>query len=180
MFRTSLVYGAISGAIVIGSTTAGISALGDDGLSAFPEWLGYLIMLLALTLIFVGIKRYRDQEQGGVITFGKATLVGLGIAAVAGVVYVVAWEAYLAATDYAFIDQYTTAYVANREAEGVAGPELEAVTAEMEAMKESYANPLFRLPITFLEIFPVGLLIALLSAALLRKSTFLPASTTRA
>ena len=42
-------------------------------------------------------------------------------------------------------------------------------------MRTQYANPLFRLPMTFIEIFPVGLLVALVSAALLRNPSFLPA-----
>lgn len=176
MHRTALIYGTISGAIVIGSTVVGVSVLDGTDTATFPEWLGYLTMLVALSLIFIGIKRYRDQEQGGVITFGKATLVGLGIAAVAGVIYVGVWEAYLASTDYAFIDQYTAAIIAEEEANGMTGAELQAKVAEMEGMKETYANPLFRLPITFLEIFPVGVLITLISAALLRKSSFMPAS----
>ena len=45
----------------------------------------------------------------------------------------------------------------------------------MRAMAEAYRNPLFRLPMTFVEIFPVGLLIALVSAGLLRNPRFLPA-----
>ena len=45
----------------------------------------------------------------------------------------------------------------------------------MERLREQYANPVFRLPITFLEIFPVGLLITLVSAGLLRNSELLPA-----
>jgi len=158
------------------STVIGLSVLGDNDATAFPQWLGYLVMLVALTLIFVGIKRYRDQQQGGVITFAKATAVGLGIAAVAGVIYVGVWEIYLATTDYAFINDYTASVIAQRQAEGLSGAELDTLVEEMETMKQSYANPLFRLPITFLEIFPVGLLITLISAALLRRSSFLPAS----
>lgn len=176
MLRIAIIYGIISGGIVIGITVIGLSLLGGDGLAAFPTWLGYLVMLLALTLIFVGVKRYRDQEQGGVITFGKATLVGLAIATVAGLVYVLVWEAYLAATDYAFMDQYASAAIERRQAEGASDAELEALAGEMDAMRTAYANPLFRLPITFLEIFPVGVLIALLSALLLRRSSFLPAA----
>jgi hypothetical protein len=38
-----------------------------------------------------------------------------------------------------------------------------------------YANPVFRLPITFVEMFPIGVLISLISAAVLRNSRFLPA-----
>lgn len=94
---------------------------------------------------------------------------------VASVIYVAAWEVNLTLTDYSFIDDYTESVIAGKEAAGVAGSELEAAVEEMTQLKERYANPLFRLPITFLEIFPVGLLITLVSAALLRRSSFLPA-----
>ena len=40
-------------------------------------------MIVALSVIFLGVKRYRDQELGGVIRFGTAFMLGLGIAAVA-------------------------------------------------------------------------------------------------
>jgi len=38
-----------------------------------------------------------------------------------------------------------------------------------------YANPLFRMPITFTEILPVGILVSLFPALLLRNSRFMPA-----
>jgi hypothetical protein len=38
-----------------------------------------------------------------------------------------------------------------------------------------YRNPLIRMPMTFLEIFPVGLLISLISAAVLKNPRVLPA-----
>lgn len=43
-------------------------------------------------------------------------------------------------------------------------------------MRNQYANPLFRFPMTFGEIFPVGLLITLISAAVLRNLKVLPAA----
>ncbi|MCZ6726705.1 MAG: DUF4199 domain-containing protein [Acidobacteria bacterium] len=174
MKRIIFSYGALAGAIVISSMILGFS-LGDaQGVSA-SQWLGYLIMLVALSLIFLGIKRYRDRQLGGVIKFGTALLLGLGISIVASLIYVTAWEAYLSLTDYAFIDDYAQTVVAAKEAEGLAGAELEAEAAKLESFKEQYANPMFRLPMTFLEIFPVGLLITLLAATLLRKSNFMPA-----
>ena len=172
MTRTILVYGALSGTTVICGMILGMTILESGG---FSEALGYLIMVAALVLIFLGIKRFRDRDQGGVITFGRATLVGLGIAAVAGVMYVVIWEANLAITDYAFMEEYSAAAIAEKEAEGVSEEELAAFRTEMAAMQENYANPLFRIPITFLEIFPVGLIITLISAALLRRPSFMPA-----
>ncbi len=145
-------------------------------MAEFQEWVGYLIMIVALSMIFVGIKRYRDRELGGVIKFGTAIFLGLGITLVASVIYVAVWEVNLELTDHAFIDQYTESIIAGKQAEGVEGAELEALTAEMATLKQRYANPLFRVPMTFLEIFPVGLLISLLAAAVLRNSRFLPAA----
>ena len=52
---------------------------------------------------------------------------------------------------------------------------LERLRAEAVEFLAMYANPLFRLPTTFVEMFPMGVLISLLSAALLRNSRFLPA-----
>jgi len=175
MKRIILIYGALSGAIIIGSMIIGINAASSQEEVVFPEWLGYLIMFAALTLIFLGIKKHRDESLGGVIQFKKALTVGLGITVLASVIYVIAWEVNLAVTDYAFMDEYTEYMIREREEQGMTGEEFEAFKAEMEVMKERYENPLFRVPITFLEIFPVGLLVSLIAAALLRKSSFLPA-----
>lgn len=93
----------------------------------------------------------------------------------AGVTYVAVWEIYLAMTDHAFINDYAGGIIAAKKAEGVSGTELQAAIESMESMQSQYANPLFRLPMTFLEIFPVGLLITLISAAILRNPGALPA-----
>ena len=175
MFRIALIYGAIAGSVVIGAMTLGIVLDGDEKGAASGQLFGYLIMLVALTLIFVGVKRHRDVNHGGVIAFLPALFTGLSIAAVAGVFYVIGWEIYLAATDHAFIDDYTAAILAKKQAAGVTGADLEALAAEMNKMAENYRNPLFRVPITFSEIFPVGLLVAVVSAALLRNPKILPA-----
>ena len=168
------VYGAISGVIIICAITAGL-VLGEGQGPWSSQWLGYLIMLVALSLIFVGIKQYRDRELGGVITFGKAFGMGLGIALVAGVAYVISWELYLAMTDYAFIDSYTQGIIDAEKAAGISEEALQKLVAEMDSMKETYNNVLYRLPITFLEIFPVGLLVSVVSAALLKNAGVLPA-----
>jgi hypothetical protein len=168
MQRIILIYGAIAGLVVIASIVLSLALSGGEDTPHTQAWLGYLIMLIALSLIFVGIRRYRDQHLGGVIRFGTAAALGVGIAAVAGVVYVAVWEIYLAVTDYGFIEQYARQVIADKEAAGASGAELEAVVTSMENMQRQYSNPLFRLPMTFLEIFPVGLVITLVSAAILR------------
>ena len=116
--------------------------------------LGYLTMIVALSVIFLGVKRYRDQELGGVIRFGTAFMLGLGIAAVASLAYVILWEVYLSATDYAFIRDYTESILAAFEADGLVGAALQVEIDSMNELKARYANPLYRLPMTFLDIFP--------------------------
>jgi hypothetical protein len=177
MLRTMTIYGLISGAVVALAITATIVFSGG----APPHsslWLGYLIMLVALSAILVGVKQYRDSALGGVIGFWRALALGLGIAAVAGVAYVLVWETYLAVTHYTFTDEYIQAMLAAKRAKGASAAEYRDAVAAMETFRMEYDNPFFRVPETFMEIFPVGLLIALVSAALLRNPRFLPARRT--
>ena len=176
MRKIILVYGIIAGVVIICAITAGL-VLGEGEGPWGSQWLGYLIMFVALSLIFVGVKQYRDSELGGVISFGKAFQVGLGIAVVAGIAYVLSWETYLAMTDYAFIDDYAAGVIEQARNEGISEDAMQELVAGMENMKETYGKPWFRLPITFLEIFPVGLLISLISAGLLRNPQLMPAKT---
>lgn len=176
MTRIILIYGVAAGLIVIVPMSL-MLASAEPGSAATSHFTGYLIMLLALSLIFFGVKRRRDRDLGGVIRFTPALLAGLGISAVAGVIYVIGWEITLAATDFAFVDTYSSAAIEAARAKGASAAEVEAVVAKMDEFRRQYANPLIRLPFTFIEIFPVGLLVSLISAALLRNSRFLPART---
>lgn len=173
MLRIMLVYGLISGAIVIANIIIGYQ-LGFDGGHAGSEAVGYLIMLVALSVIFFAIKNYRDKNLGGVISFKTGAILGLGASFFAGLAYVAGWEAHLAMTDYIFIEQYTDHLIKMKEEAGVTGEALQKLITDMEAMKKNYGNPLYRMPMTFLEIFPVGVLVTLVSAALLRNEKFLP------
>lgn len=157
-----LVYGSLSGAVIIAAMLAVINLSG-----LHSEFVGYLIMLVALTMIFIGVKRYRDVECGGVIKFGRALALGLGIAACATLTYILIWEVYLAATNYTFFDSY----IASLKAGGAPAGEI----AQMVSMRDTYNNnPLFRMGMTAIEILPMASVIALLSAGLLCFPKVLP------
>ncbi|HEX8654002.1 MAG TPA: DUF4199 domain-containing protein [Allosphingosinicella sp.] len=157
--RYALVYGLISGSIIILIMVAGFELTAPDSFVR-TLWYGYLLMLAVLTIMFVGIKRYRDVECGGVIRFGRAFALGLGMAAFAAVAYAIIFEIYLALTDYRMLDQMVDA----------AG---QADRAQMEWMLH---NPLIRAAFVFIELFPVGFVVALGSALLLRNPRVLPAT----
>lgn len=171
MLRFILIYGTIAG-IIAGVSVFGIAVLRGGEPVPYGMAVGYLTMLVALSTVFVAIKRRRDIDGGGVIRFWPAFGLGLGISVVAGLFYVLAWEAALAVLG---IDQFFAALVEGERQKGVTGAALAKFEQELKAFRSSYENPLFRLPITFTEIFPVGVLVSLVSAALLRNSRFLPA-----
>lgn len=175
MLRTILLFGLAAG-LIVAAPMCIMLALASDNPVATSAFTGYLLMLLALSLIFVGVKRYRDTALGGVIKFVPALLMGLGISAVAGVFYVIGWEITLRATNFAFIDNYGVEAIKEARAGGASAAEVAKMTADTDAFKTMYANPLIRMPMTFfVEIFPVGVLISLFSAALLRNNRFMPA-----
>ncbi|MHA7818858.1 MAG: DUF4199 domain-containing protein [Erythrobacter sp.] len=174
MLRYSFTYGAIIGVVIIGFMVATLMVLGTDNL-AVSEVAGYAVMLAVLALLFMGIKRYRDVEHGGVIGFRQAAGVGIGIAAVAAVFYAISWEIVLYATDYAFMQSFGDSMRAAIEAKDLAAAERAAELADLEESMAMYANPLFRVPVTFLEIFPVALVVALISAFVLKNPKVLPA-----
>lgn len=175
MFRLIVIYGVIAGVIVVTPmiwlmTLATPETTPHNGLL-----FGYLTMIVALTAVFLGIKHYRDRVLGGAIRFVPALLVGLGISTVASLIYVLGWELSLVLSKSAFAQDYAKSMVDAARARGASAAELQKVSAEAASFVKQYANPLYRMSVTFLEIFPVGVFISLLSAALLRNSRLLPA-----
>jgi hypothetical protein len=175
MLRTILKYGVIAGLVVGGFELATFLAFSGMPPLKYGMVIGYATMLVALSAVFVGIKRHRDVDRGGVIGFWPALGVGLGISAIAGLFYVAAWEAVQAMTHMDFATDYARAIIASETAKGASPEALAQLGKEMAEFKVQYADPMFRLPMTFAEIFPVGVLVSLVSAGLLRSPRFLPA-----
>jgi hypothetical protein len=174
MLRLILIYGVIGGAIVAVPMLVSMRATTAGNIPENAALYGYLSMLLAFTMVFVGIKHYRDKVLGGVIRFLPALGIGLGVSAVASLFWVAGWEITLA-TGFDFGSAYMDSVVAAAQARGAPAAEIERIRAETADFLVLYANPLFRVAVTFAEMFPIGALISLLSAALLRNSRFLPA-----
>ena len=176
MWRDIVKYGVIAGLVVGVSMVASFWA--TDG--QMPHgWLGmavgYATMLVAFSAVFVGIKHQRDVAGGGVIRFWPAFGMGLGISFIAALFYVGAWEFVQATIVEDFAGSYGASVIAAEKAKGIDPAALAKLTADMEAFKVQYANPMFRLPMTFAEIFPVGVLVSLISALVLRNPRVLPA-----
>jgi hypothetical protein len=136
---------------------------------------GYTSMVIALSTIFFGIKTHRDQNLNGSIKFMQALKIGLLISVVAGVIYALFWEVYYNTVASDYLEKYAVHYVEKMKSSGATNTEIEQVKAEMADMAEMYKNPLVRFGFTLMEILPVGILISLISAGLLKKRQILPA-----
>ncbi len=130
---------------------------------------GYASMLAAFSLIFVALKNYRDKQNGGVISFGTAFKNGLLIALVTSTVYVVAWLIYFTYFSPDFIEKYAEATMATMAKEGKSAAAIQAQAAEMKKFAEMYKNPFINAAITYTEILPVGIIVSLLAALILKK-----------
>lgn len=160
--KLMMVYGTLAGVLIITINTINV----ELGIS--HVWLGFLVMFMALSIIVVAIKQQRDEYNGGVITFKEGFVTGIIIACIATVFYVLLWELYLHKTEFKFIEIYTESVVQSKQDDGTPVQDIAAVERQMEEFKQNYANPFIRLPMTALEIFPVGFLITLFGALLLR------------
>lgn len=136
--------------------------------------IGYASMLIAFSLVFVGIKNYRDKYNGGVISFGKAFKTGILIVLIASTIYVVAWL-----VDYFyFIPDFAEKYAAHMlnelKAGGASQEEIASQTKEMADFTRMYKNPFFNAMMTYVEILPVGLIVTLISSFILKRKTATP------
>lgn len=130
---------------------------------------GYTTMILAFLAVFFGIRSYRDKSGDGTITFGKAFKVGILITLIACAMYVTAWEIIYFNFVPDFADKYAALSIDRMRADGASAAELVAEEKKMADFKRWYANPLLNIGMTFMEIFPVGLIVTLVSAAILRR-----------
>ena len=142
------------------------------------EVIGYSTMVIALSMVFFGIKSYRDNYQNGAITFTKGLQVGIMITLIASLMYAFSWELYYQnqpEDQPSFMESYVEFSINKMKTDGASEAEVNQAIQEMNNMAEMYENPFVRFGFTLAEILPVGIIITLLSAALLRKESFLPA-----
>jgi len=171
-------YGILAGLIVSLPWLVYMLTLPADGHMSHSMLLGYTLMIIAFSMVFVGIKQYRDRTQGGAIKFGTAFTLGLGISGVASLIYVIGWEICMAFSKYDFIAAYSKFMLDDARARGAGPAEMEQAAAQAADFARMYSNPMYRMALTFLEIFPVGIVVSVISATLLRNSRLLPAGRT--
>jgi hypothetical protein len=174
MKTTVWTFGLISGAIL--AVVIATMPLYLNGTMNFDhaEIVGYSVMVLAFVLVFFGIRSYRENVGGGAITFGKAFQVGILVTLIACTVYVAAWEIVYFNFLPDFADKYAALTLQKMRTRGATEAAIAKTAEEMAKFKVWYKNPLLNAGMTFMEVLPVGLLMTLASAAILRRKAPVP------
>lgn len=168
MKKNILTFGLISGALsslMMVATVPFMDKIGHDK----GYYIGYTAIVLSFSLVYFGIRSYRDHVAGGQITFTKGFAVGIAITLISCVFYVVTWEILYFTVMHDFMDKYGAYAISKLQASGASAAAIQAKVQELKKFKEMYENPFFNAAMTFIEPFPVGLVITLISAAVLRK-----------
>lgn len=174
MRKTVLIFGFISGLIIeiLGLATWFLIMEKNGTLDLSHGYLfGYINMIVALSMVFFGVRQYRDRYQDGKITFGKAFKVGLLIALIASIIYVIGWMILYNTNEVAhnFYGQYLDYMKAEWAASGLTPEQINTKAEGFAKNMEMYKNPVIMAGMTLMEILPVGLVISLLSAFILKR-----------
>ena len=168
MKKTILVFGLISGAVSSLMMIATVPFLHrisfDRGLVV-----GYTTIVLSFLLVYFGIRSHRDNVGNGQITFTKGFAVGISITLISCLFYVATWEVLYYHFLPGFWDQYGAHMVEKLQASGASAAAIQTQLEQVKKYKEMYDNPLLNAAMTFIEPFPVGLLITLISAVALKR-----------
>ena len=171
MRKIVLTFGIISGVLMSVMMILAIQLqdrLGSEHAS-FSYIIGYTIIVLSFLLVFFGIRSYRNEVGGGQISFAKGFAVGICITLITCVFYVASWEIIYFNFMHDFMDKYAAHIIDKARASGASAAAIQVQIQKMQEMKRLYENPFYNAALTFIEPFPVGLVITLLSAAILRR-----------
>jgi hypothetical protein len=168
MKKTVLTFGLISGGVLAAMMLLTLpfhETIGFDRM----EVVGYTTMVLAFLFIFFGVRSYREHVGGGEIGFGRAFAVGASIALVASLCYVATWQVIYFALMPDFVQKFQAHLLEKARQNGESAAAIEQKRAEMAKFAELYQNPAINVAITLIEPLPVGLVVALVSAGVLRR-----------
>ena len=168
MKKVVLTFGLISG-VMISVLMGGSLLIADKIGSGHSMVLGYTMMVASFLLIYFGIRSYRDNNLAGQISFGRAFACGILITLITTVFYVAMWEILYFNFMSHFMDSYFAAQIHKVQTSGLDPSTTAAQVAAIQRSQQSYQNPLINAAYTFIEPFPVGLIITVVSAGILRR-----------
>jgi Protein of unknown function (DUF4199) len=170
MKKVVLTFGLISG-VMISVLMGGSLLIANKIGSVHSMLLGYTMMVASFLLVYFGIRSYRDNNLGGQISFGRAFACGILITLITTVFYVAMWEILYFNFMPHYMDSYFAAQIHHVQSAGLDAATTAAKVAEIQHSQQLYQNPFVNMAYTAIEPLPVGILITLISAGILRRKS---------
>lgn len=169
MKQVVIKFGLISG-LIIAVSLAFVFIVGQQLKWEHSLVSGYATMIVGFSVVYFGVRSYRDTQLQGQITFGKAFKTGFLISLITCAFYVAAWEImYFGGMVGDFEKTYSEQMIAEAKASGASQAKIDSTAAEMARFAAMYKNPLYNIGMTFLEPLPIALLVSLVSAGILSR-----------
>lgn len=169
MRKVVITFGLLSGAVAAALTFMTLPFAERIGFDR-SIIVGYTIIVISMLFVYFGVRSYRDNVLGGRISFGSGFKAGLLITLISSLCYVAGWLVLFYGFMPDFVDQYSAWAVESARAGGADEAAIAAKLAEVENTRRILENPITNAAVSFLEPVPVGLLVTLISAAVLRKN----------
>ena len=152
-----VVYGLLGNIIGFARPSAGMLSLALNGLISLVLYVGLMV---------IAIRHYRDTENDGVVSFGKAFLIGLGIALIVAVFNTIFSYIYMNFIEPDYLD--TTLREMERMYEGLGMSEEQIENMMLEAQKNMSPGRMVIQSVLFSGIF--GAIVAAIVAAILKRN----------
>lgn len=133
------------------------------------EVLGYLGILLSLSVIYVAVDRQRQSMIQARIPFKEAFLIGFWICLLAGVLFGIYNIIYVEFIAPDFMESYYGYYIDQVRQSGLSAAEIDQHIAQLESEKAMFMNPLLQFSVMFFTYFAIGVVVSMFVAGVQSK-----------
>ena len=130
---------------------------------------GYASMILSLLFVFFGIKHYRDHENDGKISLGKAIGIGLLISLFAGIGFAIVDYIYTTSINPNFAVEYMDYSLQQLNESNLTAEVLKTKTEELESSMDMMNSSSLLAFIMFATVMIIGFIISLISGLILQR-----------
>lgn len=165
------IYGIIFGTVMAVWMVIAMTALYNGNFEAGNMFVGFGAMILVFSFMYVAMRQYRDNHNGGVISFGQGVKMGTWMAFIAATIYLLTWVVLYNFKMPEFTERYSDYMIAQAKDAGKNAVEIAKVKADMAEFRENYKNPILFTLWTYAEVFPIAFIVGLVCAAVVKRKS---------
>lgn len=133
------------------------------------EVIGYATIVVSLSFVYFGIRRWRDKYNSGRLSFGRGLGIGTLISLFPSVAFGLLSWIEIRFLDPEYLDKYYSYYVEKLK-RSTPAEELNATLQQMAKDREMFSSPLAQFFVMFLTVFIIGFIITIISTLILRRN----------